>query len=350
MLARSLPRFANNLLYISGRWGENRSMAKSDTTPPTYKVSSNNEKGEFVRKESAFREVVLSDSSAKFPAENGRYHLYASLACPWSHRSLIMRKLKGLDDVITVDVVHWFLGKDGWSFKPAEDGATGDSVHGFSLLREVYLQTNEKYDGRYSVPVLYDKSRKTIVNNESSEIIRMLNSEFNSLAKHPDRDFYPEGLRAEIDQCNDMIFDDINNGVYKCGFATTQEAYDKNVVKLFSALDKLEELLSKQRYLCGEVFTEADIRLWVTLFRFDPVYVQHFKCNIKRIKDYPSLSGYLREIYQIPGIQETADIKQTKYHYMGSHKEINKFSIIPMGPQLDLDSPHGRDSLPAKPI
>ena len=309
-----------------------------------------NEKGEFVRVASSFRDTVLSDSSSKFPVEDGRYHLYVSLACPWAHRSLIMRKLKGLDDVITVDVVHWLLGKDGWSFKPVDDFSTGDSIHGFSQLREVYFHAKEDYDGRFSVPVLYDKKNKTIVNNESSEILRILNTQFNKLAKHPDRDFYPESLRGEIDQWNDMIYGSVNNGVYKCGFATTQEAYDKSVLELFTALDKLEETLSTRRYLCGEVFTEADIRLWVTLVRFDPVYVQHFKCNIKRIQDYPSLSGYLRELYQIPGISDTVNIGQIKLHYMGSHKDINKYSIIPMGPLLDMDSPHGRDSLPAKPI
>ena len=346
MLVRSLPRFANNLLCISGCLSANRKMAQSDTAPVPPTAS----KGEFVRRESSFRNMVLADSSSEFPAESGRYHLYVSLACPWAHRTLIMRRLKGLDDVITVDVVHWFLGEDGWSFKPVEDEATGDSVHGFSLLREVYFNSQKDYDGKFSVPVLYDKKNSTIVNNESSEIIRMLNSEFNSLAKHPTRDLYPEGLRGEIDQWNDLIYGSVNNGVYKCGFATTQEAYDKNVIELFSALDKLEVSLSKRRYLCGDVFTEADIRLWVTLIRFDAVYVQHFKCNIRRIQDYPSLSGYVRELYQVPEIRDTVNIKQIKKHYMGSHKNINKNSIIAMGPQLDLESPHGRDSLPGEPI
>ena len=307
-----------------------------------------NEKGEFVRKPSSFRDTV--SPNGKFPAEAKRYHLYVSYACPWAHRTLFMRKLKGLEEVITIDVVHWFLGKDGWSFTPVEDGSTVDSNQGSSLLREIYVRSDKEFTGRPSVPILYDKKQNTIVNNESSEIIRILNSEFNKLAKYPNRDFYPEKLRGKIDEINELVYHSINNGVYKCGFATSQTAYDTNVVELFSALDKIEVLLSKQRYLCGEVFTEADIRLWVTLIRFDPVYVQHFKCNLKRIQDYPNLSGYLKEIYGIPGIKETVNLKHIKHHYMGSHKDINKYSIIPVGPQLDWDSPHGRDHLPAQDI
>ncbi|KAI6660896.1 Glutathione-dependent reductase [Oopsacas minuta] len=305
------------------------------------------EKGEFIRPPSEFREMVPSKS---FPAEDKRYHLYVSYACPWAHRTLIMRMLKGLDDVITVNVVHWLLGEGGWSFTPVEDGSTEESVHGFSFIKQIYLHTNEKYTGRHSVPILYDKKQKTIVNNESSEIIRILNSGFNNLAKHPDRDFYPEPLRGKIDEINDIIYNGVNNGVYKCGFATTQQAYDKAVIELFSTLDKLEDILSKQRYLCGDKFTEADIRLFVTLIRFDPVYVQHFKCNIKRIQDYPNLSGFLREVYSIPEVKETINLKHIKHHYMKSHNKLNTYSIVTMGPELDWDSPHGRDNLPAQPI
>ena len=303
--------------------------------------------GEFVRKDSSFRNWITSEKSP-FPAEKNRYHLYVSLACPWAHRTLIMRKLKGLEEVITVDVVDWLLGKEGWSFDPSKEACTSESIHGFQYLKQVYFHSQKDYEGRYSVPILYDKKEEKIVNNESSEIIRMLNSEFNAFSQFPERDLYPESLRDKIDKINEMVYQSVNNGVYKCGFAASQEAYDKNVTELFKSLDKLEELLSKQRYLCGDVFTEADIRLWVTLIRFDAVYVQHFKCNLRRIQDYPNLSGFLREIYQIPLIKETVNIDHIKKHYMCSHGDINKYGIVAMGPLLDFDSPPGRDKLPGK--
>ena len=306
------------------------------------------EKGVFSDTSSYFREVV--SVSSRFPPDSNRYHLYVSRACPFAHRTLIMRNLKGLVDTISIDIVDWMRGEEGWSFNPDREGCTVDSIHGFSLLKQIYLHSNDKYSGKVSVPVFYDKQTKIIVNNESSEIIRMLNSEFNSYAKYPKRDFYPEALRIKIDDINSLVYEGVNIGVYKCGFATTQEAYDKSVIELFSTLSKLEELLSKQRYLCGEVFTEADIRLWTSLIRFDLIYVQHFKCNIRMIRDYPNLSGYFKEIYQIPEVRDTVVLEHIKKHYVHTHKDINKFSIVPMGPELDLESPHNRDNLPGKPI
>lgn len=307
-------------------------------------------KGQFKRSEAAFRNWVTADGAAGptgkagFKAEAGRYHLYVSLACPWAHRTLIFRKLKGLEDAFGVSIVDHYMAENGWEFK-VRDGATGDQVNGKDYLWQVYVKAMADYSGRVTVPVLWDKKTGTIVSNESSEIIRMMNAEFGAIAK-PSPDFYPQELRAEIDAINENIYDTVNNGVYKAGFATTQAAYDKAVVPLFETLDMLEEKLSHQRYLVGDRLTEADWRLFTTLVRFDPVYVGHFKCNIRRIADYPNLSGYMRELYQMPGIAGTVDMHHIKHHYYASHDTVNPTRIVPVGPDLDYAAPHGRDRLP----
>eukprot|EP00274_Cyanoptyche_gloeocystis_P006244 CAMPEP_0196652496 /NCGR_PEP_ID=MMETSP1086-20130531/1817_1 /TAXON_ID=77921 /ORGANISM="Cyanoptyche gloeocystis , Strain SAG4.97" /LENGTH=323 /DNA_ID=CAMNT_0041983087 /DNA_START=77 /DNA_END=1048 /DNA_ORIENTATION=- len=317
---------------------------------PVHKSSldDNNKKGEFVRSPSVFRNFITKDGSSGFPAEPNRYHLYISLACPWAHRTYIYRKMKGLEDVIGLSIVHHFMDSQGWTFEQTE-GTIPDTVNHCKLMREIYLLVNPQYDGRVTVPVLWDKQKKAIVNNESSEIIRMFNSEFNDLAKSPGLDLYPPHLRAEIDKWNDLIYPNINNGVYRCGFATTQEAYDEAFKKLFATLDEVEAHLSKSRFLCGDEITEADIRLFTTLIRFDPVYVGHFKCNLHRIEDYPSLSGYVRELYQHPDIKPTVDFHHIKAHYYGSHDRINPTRIVPLGPDLSyLDAPNTRAAQFAK--
>lgn len=306
--------------------------------------------GRFKRSTSSFRNWVTKDGSAGpsgeggFKAEAGRYHLYVSLACPWAHRTLIFRELMGLQDAITVDVVDYHMGENGWEFKK-RDGATGDSLMGKDYLHQVYTEADPHYTGRVTVPALWDKQKKTIVSNESAEIIRMFNSAFADIADPKAPDFYPEELRGEIDEINDLVYNTVNNGVYKAGFATEQDVYEENVAALFDTLDKLEERLSGQRYLVGEKLTEADWRLFTTLIRFDPVYVGHFKCNIRRIADYPNLFGYLRELYQMPGIAGTVNFTHIKNHYYGSHATINPNGIVPVGPEMDLEAPHGRDSL-----
>ena len=303
--------------------------------------SRTNEKGEFNLVSSSFREFVTP--GGRHPPGSNRYHLYVSLACPFAHRTLITRALKGLEGAISVDVLDWERGEEGWKFNPDRTDCTADSVNGFSLLREVYLQSEEGYSGKISVPVLYDKMIRRIVNNESSEIVRMLNNEFNEFATCPEVDLYPLELRDKIEVVNEMVYEGVNIAVYKCGFATTQKAYDESVLLLFNTLLKLEGLLSEQRYLCGDRITEADVRLCTSLLRFDVVYVQHFKCNLKMIRDYPNLFGYLRELYQIPEVKLTVDFEQIKKHYVFTHKDINKYSIVPIGPELDLNGPHGRD-------
>ena len=305
--------------------------------------SRTNERGEFNIVPSLFRESITPEG--RHPPEPGRYHLYVSLACPFAHRTLIARTLKGLDGVISVDTLDWERGAEGWRFSPHKPGCTADSVNGFSLLKEVYLQSEEGYDGKISVPVFYDKKIHKIVNNESSEILRILNNEFNDFSKFPKIDLCPLGLRDKIDKVNEMVYEGVNIGVYKCGFATTQVAYEESIQLLFNTLFKLEGLLSGQRYLCGDTITEADIRLWTSLLRFDIVYVQHFKCNLKMIRDYPNLFGYLKELYQIPEVKTTVDIEQIKKHYAFTHKDLNKYSIVPIGPEFDLNGPHGRDKL-----
>ena len=279
-------------------------------------------------------------AKAVFPAEAGRYHLYVSLACPWAHRTLIFRKLKKLEDVISVSVVEPVLSKLGWEFGTGP-GATLDTVNGKSTLAEIYLLTNPRYTGRVTVPVLWDKKRRTIVNNESSEIIRMLNSAFDAFTDVR-TDYYPLELRAEIDRINDIVYANVNNGVYRAGFATTQAAYEEAARALFATLDQLEERLSRQRYLVGRQITEADWRLFTTLVRFDAVYYSHFKCNLRRIADYPNLWNYLRDLYQVPGIADTVSLDHIKRHYYGSHRNINPTGIVPIGPLLDFTLPHDR--------
>jgi len=302
--------------------------------------------GRFVRQASQFRNWVTADGSpgvagsGGFKAEPGRYHLYVSYACPWAHRTLIFRALKGLESMISLSVVNWYMGEQGWTFEPAE-GVISDSINGAKYLHEVYTKADSNYTGRVTVPVLWDKQKQTIVNNESAEIIRMFNSAFDGVGAKPG-DYYPEPLRGEIDALNDRIYNTVNNGVYRAGFATTQAAYEEGVKPLFETLDELEGRLSSRRYLTGDRATEADWRLFTTLVRFDPVYVGHFKCNLRRIADYPNLWGYLRDLYQIPGVAETVNFRHIKGHYYESHKTINPTGIVPLGPEIDLMEPHGR--------
>lgn len=290
--------------------------------------------GEFVREDAGFRETI--DKDGRFAPESGRYHLYVSLACPWAHRTLIMRKLKGLEKHIDVSVVEPHMLDKGWTYNPPEP------LYGYSCHHQLYTHAKADYTGRVTVPVLWDKQEETIVNNESAEIIRLFNSGFNELTGD-NQDFYPQALREEIDQINERVYDQINNGVYKSGFATTQKAYEKACLALFEALDWVEELLAKRRYLAGDQITEADWRLFTTLVRFDPVYHGHFKCNIRRIEDYPHMAGYLRELYQWPGVAATVNFEHIKQHYYYSHDTINPTRIVPLGEGLDLTLPHGRD-------
>jgi glutathionyl-hydroquinone reductase len=307
--------------------------------------------GRFVRKDSTYRNWVTPDGApgpsgrGGFKAELGRYHLYVAMACPWAHRTLIVRALKGLADAIGVSVVHPHMGREGWVFGDTPGADPRDPLHGARRLSEVYTRADPRYTGRVTVPVLWDKAQDTIVSNESAEIIRMLNSAFDAWG---DRsvDFYPEPLRERIDDLNARVYETVNNGVYRAGFATTQAAYDEAFEALFATLDDLEALLGKGRYLTGERITEADWRLLTTLLRFDPVYVGHFKCNRRRIADYPNLSNYLRDLYQVPGVAETVDVEHAKKHYYGSHRTINPTGIVPRGPQLDYGAPHDRDRFP----
>ena len=302
--------------------------------------------GRFLRRDARFRNWVTPDGApgpsgeGGFKAESGRYHLYVSYACPWAHRTLIFRKLKRLEDAIPVSVVHWHMGAEGWEFRDGP-GCTPDTANGARALREVYLKAKPDYSGRVTVPVLWDTQRATIVSNESSEIIRMFNAAFNALGDAA-LDFYPEDLRAEIDAINARVYASVNNGVYRCGFATSQDAYEEAFDALFETLDDLEDRLARQRYLLGERLTEADWRLFTTLLRFDPVYVGHFKCNQRRLADYPNLWGYTRELYQVPGVAETVNLDHIKRHYYGSHESINPSGIVPKGPEIDFTEPHGR--------
>ncbi|WP_296474668.1 glutathione S-transferase family protein [Roseinatronobacter sp.] len=306
--------------------------------------------GAFKRDTSRFRNWVTADGSAGpsgeggFKAEAGRYHIYVSYACPWAHRTLIFRALKGLDGLIDVSAVHPEMLDDGWTFATDFDGATGDKLHGAKFMREVYTRADPQISGRVTVPVLWDKAQGKIVSNESAEIIRMLNSAFDGLTGNTD-DYYPENLRSQIDEVNARIYDEVNNGVYKSGFATTQEAYEKAVYPLFEALDWLEERLSTRRYLMGDTLTEADWRLFTTLVRFDSVYHLHFKCNRRRIVDYPALWAYTRDLYQHPGVAQTVRMDHIVRHYHYSHDTINPNRIIPINPVLDFDAPHDRASL-----
>ena len=307
--------------------------------------------GRFVRSDAQFRNWVTADGSpgpsgeGGFKAEPGRYHLYVSLACPWAHRTLIFRQLKGLEGMIGVSVVNWLMREQGWTFVESP-GVTGDRLHGADFLHQVYTRGRSDYSGRVTVPVLWDRETGRIVSNESSEIIRMLNSAFDGVGAAPG-DYYPEPLRAEIDRINARVYATVNNGVYRAGFATSQEAYEEAVTELFASLDWLEDLLAQRRYLAGERVTEADWRLFTTLLRFDPVYHGHFKCNLRRLADYPNLWGHTRELYQWPGVAATVDFAHIKGHYYASHGTINPTGIVPLGPILDFGAPHGRGHLKA---
>jgi len=301
------------------------------------------EDGEYVRKDSQFRNVIKP-----VDAEKGRYHLYVSYACPWAHRTLIFRKLKKLEDIISVSVVHPFMDNQGWDFKDDYPSATGDTLYNFMRMHEIYTKAQPDYSGIVTVPVLWDKKEETIVNNESSEIIRILNSAFNHLIDDEEAralDFYPEEKRSDIDVINSKVYESINNGVYQTGFATTQKSYEKAYNRLFNTLDEMENVLSKQRYLTGDLITEADWRLFVTLIRFDAVYVGHFKCNKKRIYDYPNLYNFMLELYQWQGVADTTNFDHIKYHYYYSHDMINPTQIVPLGPEQDLNQPHNRRNL-----
>ncbi|TDZ53120.1 Glutathione S-transferase omega-like 2 [Colletotrichum trifolii] len=317
-------------------------------------VKTDDKTGEFKRQQSSFRDFISREKDAKFPAEKGRYHLYVSYACPWACRTLITRKLKGLEDIISYSVVHWHLGEKGWRFvtRDEQDSVPGDHVvpdpvpghENFTHLRDVYFETAPDYSGRFTVPVLYDTKLKTVVSNESSEIIRMLYTEFDDIVEEKFRnvDLYPQDLRSQIDDANEWTYDKINNGVYKSGFATTQDAYERNVVALFEALDKaeshLESVHGQGPFYFGKDITEADIRLFVTIIRFDPVYVQHFKCNIRDIRSgYPYLHKWMRNLYwNVPAFCDTTQFEHIKWHYTKSHTQINPFSISPLGPLPDI--------------
>lgn len=294
--------------------------------------------GEFIREDAGFRDWVKATPDAQFAAESGRYHLYVSLACPWAHRTLIFRALKGLQAHIDVTIVCPDMLSHGWQFGIPEP------LYGYTQLHQLYTHAKADYTGRVTVPVLWDKKLHTIVSNESSEIIRMFNSAFNELTGNQ-TDYYPQALRTAIDEWNEFIYPNINNGVYRCGFATTQKAYEEAFEALFAALDKVDQYLATHRCLAGNQITEADWRLFTTLVRFDAVYVGHFKCNRQRIADYPHLSGYLRELYQVPGIQETVDFYHIKRHYYFSHTTINPTQVVPVGPQVDLLSSHQRERI-----
>src|SRR6476620_5383947 len=318
-------------LLVDGVWQDDISRTKD---------------GHFIRPTTKFRNGVTPDGSAGpagdggFAAESGRYHVYVSLACPWAHRTIIFRKLKALENVVSMSIVSPDMLKDGWTFNVSQ-GSTGDSVNGKSKLSEIYLLANARYSGRVSVPVLWDKKRKTVVNNESPEIIRMLNSAFDAFT-NVRTDFYPEPLRAQIDRFNDLIYPNINNGVYRAGFASSQAAYEEAFRNIFDTLEEIEQVLSQHRYLVGNTITEADWRLFSTLIRFDAVYYSHFKCNLRRIADYPNLSNYLRELYQWPGVPGTVNMDHIKRHYYMSMPFLNPNGIVPLGPALDFTAEHDR--------
>ena len=324
-------------LLINGEWAEQWYDTKATG-------------GKFVRTEAQFRNWITADGSAGplgksgFPAESGRYHLYVSHACPWAHRTLIFRALKGLEDHISVSAVHPDMLDDGWVFDDSYPLATIDHLHGKQFLRDVYLVAQSDVTTRVTVPVLWDTKTNTIVSNESSEIIRMFNSAFNEITGNHD-DYWPKDLRDNIEDLNSRIYSDVNNGVYKCGFATSQSAYDAAIQPLFNALEWLEDHLTTNRYLLGQTLTEADWRLFTTLIRFDPVYHLHFKCNRKRIIDYPNLWAYVREMYQWPGVADTVNMDHIVRHYHYSHDTINPNRILPINPVLDYHAPHGRESV-----
>ncbi len=323
-------------VLIDGKW-------RDDTHGPRTRD------GRFVRRDSSFRNWVTPDGApgptgvGGFAAEPGRYHLYVSYACPWAHRTLIYRRLKGLEDKIGLSVVHWHMGEQGWTFAPG-DGVIPDTVNGFECLHQLYTAADPRYTGRVTVPVLWDKERRTIVNNESADIIRMFDSAFDRVGATGPR-FLRDRLRREIDTLNAEIYEAVNNGVYKAGFATRQDAYEEAVTALFATLDGLEARLSRRRYLFDAGITETDWRLFPTLVRFDAVYHGHFKCNLRRLADYPNLWGYTRDLYQVPGVAETVRLDHIKRHYYGSQTWVNPNGIVPLGPSLDFDAPHGRENV-----
>ena len=300
--------------------------------------------GQFVRQGDAFRDWVRADGSTPYPAVAGRYHLYVSLACPWAHRTIIMRRLKGLEEAIGMTVVDPIRDDLGWAFRDVP-GASADPVNGFRYLAEAYAASDPHYHGRVTVPVLWDTVAKRIVSNSDDDILRMFETEFNAVAKHPELDFVPRDLIGEIDALNEHIYQTVNNGVYKAGFATSQRAYEVAAKHVFASLDELDRRLADRRYLFGAAITETDWRFFVTLVRFDAVYVGHFKCNLRRIADYPNLAGYLRDLYQVPGVAETVNFDHIKRHYSMTHEEINPTRIVPIGPEQDLGAPHGREQL-----
>ena len=299
------------------------------------------EDGRFVRQQDAFRRWVTTDESSPFPLEAGRYHLYVSLACPWAHRTIIVRTLMGLEGAVGMTVVDPIRDDLGWAFRDVR-GASADPINGFRFLSEAYTATDPAYDERVTVPVLWDKAARTIVSNSDDDVMRMFETTFAPLARHP-IDLYPERLRREIDELNETIYNQVNDGVYRAGFASAQDAYEQAAQRLFETLDQLDERLRTQRFLFGSRPVETDWRLFVTLVRFDPVYYGHFKCNLRRIVDFPHLSGYLRDLYQTPGIAETVDFDHIKRHYYATHEDINPTRIVPIGPLQDLEAPHGRE-------
>ncbi|MEI6159779.1 MAG: glutathione S-transferase family protein [Roseococcus sp.] len=305
--------------------------------------------GVFLRKESLFRHWITPDGApgpsgeGGFKAEAGRYHLHVSLACPWAHRAMIFRALKGLEGMISLSVAHWLMGEQGWSFEPAR-GVVPDPIIGARHVHELYRAAEPRYTGRATVPILWDKASSRIVNNESAEIIRMLNSAFDGIGARPG-DFFPQALRPEIEALNARIYAAVNNGVYQVGFARSQAAYDAAIAPLFDTLAELEARLAGSRYLCGAVLTEADWRLFTTLIRFDVAYVGHFRCDRRRIQDHPNLWSWLRELYQWPGIAGTVDFDHIRRHYYLSHRQLNPSGILPIGPDLDFNAPHGREHL-----
>jgi putative glutathione S-transferase len=301
--------------------------------------------GRFVRQGDAFREWVTADGRSGFPAQAGRYHLYVSLACPWAHRTIIVRALKGLEDAVGISVVDPVRDELGWAFRDVDGATTGDPVNGFEYLAQAYRVTDPHYHGRVTVPVLWDTRTKRIVSNSDDDIMRMFETEFDALAAHPDVQLYPAQHRAEIERLNELIYETVNDGVYRAGFAATQAAYEPPARRVFETLDALDERLATQRFLCGAAPVETDWRLFVTLIRFDPVYYGHFKCNLRRIVDYPNLSGYLRDLYQTGGVAATVNFDHIKRHYYVTHDEINPTRIVPIGPLQDLTAPHGRERL-----
>lgn len=313
---------------VQGRWQVDEQLARLEA-------------GRFARPESVFRHTITEPRAGeRFEATAGRYHLYVSLACPWAHRTLIMRRLKGLDRMISCSVTHWEMREQGWNFQPGP-GVVPDTVNGVRFLHELYARADPRYSGRVTVPILWDRKQSTIVNNESSEILRMFNSAFDTVGALAG-DYYPEAQRAEIDAVNARVYQTLNNGVYRCGFAGTQAAYDEAAGALFETLDWLEDRLGQQRFVAGSRLTEADIRLFVTLVRFDPVYHSHFKCSRRRLVDYPNLWAYTRDLWQQPGFGETVDLRHIRHHYFGSQRTVNPTGIVPLSPVIDFDAPQDR--------